>query len=151
MWGYGARWSADPSACAALADPAGASTADGWSASGPGGIVYAVVAAAPGTFNAALDDECRRWTVSSGRTTGTVTSGPAPAIDDVPAIAMATASQTVVEGGTETHSHAETVIAYLGDHVAFVAVVTDPGSPEPQLGADFAATLMKETVSALRG
>lgn len=151
-WGYGAQWSANPSRCAALADPtAGATSTDGWSASGPGGIVYAVVAAAPGDVDPAVIDECRSWTVSGGRTTGTVTLGPAPAIDHVPTVAMATASETVVEGGTKTHSHADTVTAYLGDFVAFVTVVTDPGSPNRQLGPDFAANLMAETVSALRG
>lgn len=151
-WGYGAQWSTDPLRCAALADPAaGATSADGWSASGPGGIVYAVVAAAPGDADPAVIDECGRWTISGGRTTGTVTLEPAPVIDHAPTVAMATASKTVVEGGTETRSHADTVIAYLGDYVAFVAVVTDPGSPNPQLGSDFAANLMAETVSALRG
>ena len=58
---------------------------------------------------------------------------------------------TVVEGGTETRSHADTVTAYLDDHVAFITVVTDPGSPHPQLGADFANALMVKTVAALRG
>ncbi|WP_326545452.1 DUF5642 family protein [Mycolicibacterium sp. ND9-15] len=150
-WGYGARWSTDPPICAVLADPtADATTTDGWSASGPGGIVYAVVAAAPGKADPTVIDECRRWTISGGRTTGTVTLQPAPAIDDAPTVAMATSSKTVVEGGTETHSHADTVTAYLGDHVAFVAVVTDPGSPNPQLGSDFTANLMTETVSWLR-
>ncbi|KUI43999.1 hypothetical protein AU197_21695 [Mycobacterium sp. IS-1590] len=151
-WGYGAHWTTDPERCAALADPAaGAIRTDGWSASGPGGIVYAVVAAAPGDLDPTAIDECGRWTMSGGRTTGTVTLEPAPVIDAASTIAMATSSRTVVEGGTETLSHAETVTAYLGDHVAFVAVVTDPGSPNPQLGPDFAAHLMTETVSALRG
>lgn len=151
-WGYGARWSTDPPRCAALADPtAGATSTDGWSASGPGGIVYAVVAAAPGEADPAVIDECARWTISGGRTTGTVTLEPAPAIEGAPTIGMSTASKTVVEGGTETYSHADTVTAYLGDYVAFVAVVTDPGSPNPQLGSHFTADLMAETVSSLRG
>ncbi|WP_120275755.1 DUF5642 family protein [Mycobacterium lehmannii] len=151
-WGYGAQWTTDPERCAALADPAaGANRTDGWSASGPGGIVYAVVAAAPGELDPAVIDECARWSIAGGRTTGTVTLEPAPAIDGASTVAMATSSSTVVEGGTETLSRAETVTAYLGDHVAFVAVVTDPGSPNPQLGSDFAAHLMTETVSALRG
>lgn len=64
---------------------------------------------------------------------------------------MATATTTVVEGGTETRSHADTFTAYLGDYVAFVAVVTDPGSPNPALGQEFAAQLLVKTVSALRG
>ncbi|KUH92832.1 hypothetical protein AU188_13960 [Mycobacterium sp. IS-3022] len=151
-WGYGAQWSTEPPTCAALVDPAaGAPNTSGWSASGPGGIVYAAVADAAGHVDPVTIDECGRFTVAGGRTTGTVTLGPAPVIDDAPTVALATASATVVEGGSETRSHADTVTAYLGDHVAFVAVVTDPGSPNPQLGSAFAATLMRETVSALRG
>ena len=151
LWGYGAAWSADPPRCAALAAPAGPATATGWSASGPGGIVYAVVAAYPGEVDPAVVAECEQWTVVGGRSTGSVTLVPAPALSDATAVAMATASTTVVEGGTETRSHADTVTAYLGDHIAFVTVVTDPGSPNPQLGSDFAAGLLAETVSALRG
>ncbi|RAV14038.1 hypothetical protein DQP55_09805 [Mycolicibacterium sp. GF69] len=151
-WGYRAPWRTDPAGCAVLADPtAGATSSDGWSASGPGGIVYAVVAAEPKDADPTVIDECARWTVSGGRTTGTVTLEPAPEIAGASTVAMSTASTTVVEGGTETHSHADTVTAYLKDHVAFVAVVTDPGSPNPQLGSDFAADLMGKTVSALRG
>ncbi|WP_231967496.1 DUF5642 family protein [Mycobacterium sp. E136] len=151
-WGYGARWTTDPARCAALADPAAhATSTDGWTASGPGGIVYAVVASALGDLDPAVLDECHKWTVESGRTTGTVTLESAPAIEDASTVVMATSSRTVVEGGTETRAHADTVTAYLGDHVAFVAVVTDPGSPNPQLDSEFAAHLMSETMSALRG
>lgn len=151
-WGYGAPWRTDPATCAALVDPAaGAASTSGWSASGPGGIIYAVVADGPGHFDPATIDECGRFTVVGGLTTGSVTLGAAPVIDDAPTVALATASTTVVEGGTETRSHADTVTAYLGEHVAFVTVVTDPGSPNPQLGSAFAAALMRETVSALRG
>lgn len=130
---------------------ADAASSSGWSASGPGGIVYSVVADAAAPLDPGTIDECGRFTVAGGRTTGSVTLGPAPVIDDAPTVALGTASTTVVEGGTETRSHANTVTAYLGDHVAFVTVVTDPGSPHPQLGSAFAATLMRETVSALRG
>jgi hypothetical protein len=56
-----------------------------------------------------------------------------------------------VEGGTETTSTASTFSAYLGDYAALITVVTDPGSPNPPLGQDFAADLLVETVSALRG
>nr|WP_234712942.1 DUF5642 family protein [Mycolicibacterium komanii]CRL76439.1 hypothetical protein CPGR_04472 [Mycolicibacterium komanii] len=151
-WGYGTRWTADPARCAALADPtADATSTDGWTASGPGGIVYAVVATGRGDVDRAALDECRQWTVESGRTTGSVTLESAPAIEDASTVAMTTSSRTVVEGGTETRAHAHTVTAYLGDHVAFVAVVTDPGSPNPQLDSEFTAHLMTETVSALRG
>ena len=41
--------------------------------------------------------------------------------------------------------------AYLGDYLVFVTVVTDPGSPNPALGQEFAADLLVKTVSALRG
>ncbi|SEH66129.1 hypothetical protein SAMN04489835_2580 [Mycolicibacterium rutilum] len=150
-WGYGPQWSTEPAQCAALADPVGDAAAEGWSASGPGGIVYAAVAAAPGAMDRAVVDACGQWTVSGGRTTGTVTLAPAPPLPDATTVAMSTDSTTVVEGGTETRSHAETVTAYLGDHVAFVTVVTDPGSAHPQLSAEFAATLIDKTVSALRG
>ena len=64
---------------------------------------------------------------------------------------MVTEAKTVVEGGTETNSRAHTFTAYLGDYLAFVTVVTDPGSPNPPLGQDFAAALLVKTVSALRG
>jgi hypothetical protein len=58
---------------------------------------------------------------------------------------------TVVEGGTETQSHARTFIADLDDHRCTVTVITDPGSPNPTLDAGFAADLLVKTVSALRG
>jgi hypothetical protein len=58
---------------------------------------------------------------------------------------------TTVEGGTETRSQAETFVAYLGDHAAYVTVVTDPGSSAPSLGPGFASDLLVKTVAALRG
>ena len=64
---------------------------------------------------------------------------------------MDTVAKTVVEGGTETTSTAYTFGAYLGDYLAFVTVVMEPGSPNPPLGQDFAADLLVKTVSALRG
>jgi hypothetical protein len=64
---------------------------------------------------------------------------------------MTIASTTVVEGGTVTHSHADSFTAYLGDYVVMITVVTDPGTPNPALGEDFAAGLLVKTVSALRG
>ncbi|MGV0853541.1 DUF5642 family protein [Mycolicibacterium phlei] len=150
-WGYGPQWSVDPPSCAALADPAGAAPVDGWSASGPGGIVYAVVAGASGTVDQAVLDECAHWTVASGRTTGSVALTSAPPIDSATTVAMATDSATVVEGGTETRSHADTAVAYLGGHVTFVVLVTDHGAPHPQLDAEFTASLLRKTVAALRG
>ncbi|MGE2688629.1 DUF5642 family protein [Mycolicibacterium pulveris] len=154
LWGYGPGWTADPPRCAALADPVpAATTTAGWSASGSGGIVYVVVLGAPEPVNldAALRDECLRWTVSGGQGQGVVTITPAPTVDAATTVATVTDSTTLVEGGTQTRSYAYTATAYLGSHVAFVVVVTDPGSPNPQLGQEFAAGLLVETVSSLRG
>ena len=139
----------------ALADPVtdGAVTR-GWSASGGGGIVNAVVTGSPGApvgLDHALIAECAQWNLSAGHTSGDVTFTAAPGIDGVGTVGLSTAITTVVEGGTETRAHADTFIAYLGDYVAFVTVVTDPGSPNPPLGQDFAAELLVKTVSALRG
>jgi hypothetical protein len=152
FWGVGPDWIADPPRCGALADPvAGAATTRGWSASGAGGIVYAVAAGSRATLDPSLIDECGQWTVSAGHTSGRVTIAAAPAIDGAATVGLSTTTITVVEGGTETHSHADTFTAYLGDYVAFVTVVSDPGSPNPPLGQDFAADLLVKTVSALRG
>jgi hypothetical protein len=152
FWGLAPDWTADPPRCGALADPvADATTTRGWSASGAGGIVYAVVAASKATLDPSLIDECGQWTVSAGHTSGSVTFVAAPAIDGVATMGLSTATTTVVEGGTETHSHGDTFTAYLDGYVAFVTVVTDPGSPNPSLGQDFAAELLVETVAALRG
>jgi hypothetical protein len=152
FWGLGPDWTADPLRCGALADPvADAATTRGWSASGAGGIVYAVVAGSKATLDPSLIDECGQWTVSAGHTSGSVTSVAAPAIDGAATVGLSTTTTTRVEGGTETHSHAETFTAYLGEYVALVTVVTDPGSPNPPLGQDFAAELLVKTVSALRG
>ena len=151
FWGLGPDWTADPARCGALADPiADAVTTRGWSASGAGGIVYAVVAGSAAMLDPSLMDECGQWTVSAGHTSGSVTSVAAPAVDGAATVGLSTTTTTVVEGGTETHSQSDTFTAYLGDYVAFVAVVTDPGSPNPSLGQDFTAELLLKTVSALR-
>jgi hypothetical protein len=152
FWGLGPQWSADPPHCGALADPvSGAPGTKGWSASGPGGIVYAAVAASAASPDPALLSDCAQWTASAGHTTGTVGFQPAPTIAGAATVGLATSTTTVVEGGTETHSRADTFTAYLGDHVAFVTVVSDPGSPNPQLGLRFGSDLLVKTVSALRG
>lgn len=153
VWGFRDPPVSDPPQCAVLAAPdVDAATARGWSASGPGGIVYAVVAdAASGPPSAALLADCRRWTAMSGRTTGTVTGLPGPAIDAADTVGMSTTAVTVVEGGTQTRSQTATFVAHLGQYLCFVAVVTDPGSPLPALGPGFAADLLAETVSTLRG
>lgn len=152
FWGLGADWTADPARCGTLADPvADATSTRGWSASGAGGIVHAVVAESKATLDPTLTDNCGQWAVSAGHTSGTVAAVAAPAIDGAATVGLATTTTTTVEGGTETHSHADTFTAYLAGYVAFVTVVTDPGSPNPSLGQDFAAELLVKTVSALRG
>jgi hypothetical protein len=151
LWGLGPDWTADPQRCGPLADPVAGATTQGWSASGGGGIVYAVVAASTATLDPSLIDECGQWTVSAGHTSGSITLVAAPAIDGAATVGLSTTATTAVEGGGETHSHADTFTAYLGGYVAFVTVVTDPGSPNPALGQDFATELLVKTVSALRG
>ncbi len=151
VWGFGAGWRVDPPQCAALADPAPSARTRGWSASGAGGIVYVVVADGAPALDPALLAECRQWTVAAGHTSGTVTRVDAPAIEGAQTVGLATDAQTVVEGGTQTRSHADTFTAYLGEHVAFVTVVSDPGSAQPPLGAEFASGLLVKTVLALRG
>jgi hypothetical protein len=154
QWGFGPGWIAQPPQCGTLADPvADPTTSIGWSASGPGGIIYAVVAGSPPSTrpDPATVAECAQWTLAGGRTTGTATVTARPAIDGVPTLALSAAASTVVEGGTETHSHADTITGYLTGYVVSVTVVTDPGSPNPQLGQDFAAMLMAKSVAALHG
>ena len=82
---------------------------------------------------------------------GTVTEESGPAVDAAQTVTISTEATTVVEGGTETRSRAETFIAYLGGYVCLVAVVTDPGSPYLTLDAGFGADLLTTVVSAVRG
>jgi hypothetical protein len=156
LWGFGSGWTAAPPPCAALADPAPADPgARGYSASGPGGTVYVVVAVPErGAPDAELIGDCARWTMTFKHTMGEVTLAPmseAPHIDGADTIAMTVGTRTVVESGTETDGRAVTAQAYLGDHVAFVTLVTDPGSPHPPLDSQFAGDLLVATVAALRG
>ena len=155
FWGFGPGWVTEPPQCGVLAGPAtDDATTKGWSGSGPGGIVHAVVTGSPTSpvaFDPAVLAECGQWTVISGNTTGTVNLIGAPVIEGATTVGMDTVAKTVVEGGTETTSAVYTFSAYLGDHLAFVTVVTDPGSPNPPLGQEFAADLLVKTVSALRG
>ncbi|WKG02367.1 DUF5642 family protein [Mycolicibacterium sp. HK-90] len=153
LWGFGPDWTADPAECAAPAAPE-TEPSRGWSASGSGGIVYAAVAKG-GPVHPDPDVPCEQWRVSGGHSVGTVTAVPAPAIDGAVTRGMATAVTTIVEGGTETRSHADTFTADLdseaGGYHLFITVVTDPGSPEPALDSAFTADLLVKTVSALRG
>ena len=150
VWGLAGPVEAQPVQCVELAaPPVRPDSAQGWSASGPGGIVYAVVAAAApaAPVEAAA---CQLWTATAGHTSATVRDLPAPALEAAHTVGMATAATTVVEGGTETRADADTFVAHLGQFVCFVALVTDPGSAYPRLDAAFAADLLVETVSALR-
>lgn len=151
-WGLKPGWSAEPAECGVLADPV-AGSPQGLSGSGSGGIVYVAVARAPSASgpDPGVVAACRHWSMESGRTTVTVDLLDPPAIEDAATISMATASRTIVEGGTATDLHATTATAYLGEHVAFVTVVTDPGSGPSELPPDFASTFLTQTVAALRG
>ncbi|MGA5543482.1 DUF5642 family protein [Mycobacterium sp. NPDC051198] len=160
LWGFGPDWTADPARCAAAAAP-DTEPGRGWSASGPGGIVYAAVsrekAGHPGADAPDPDTEglCEQWSVSGGHSTGTVTPIAAPVIEGAVTAGMSTAVTTVVEGGTETRSHADTFTADLhsegADYHVFITVVTDPGSPNPALDTAFTSDLLVKSVSALRG
>lgn len=155
FWGFGPGWTTEPPQCAALAGPAtDDATTHGWSGSGPGGIVHAAVTGSPTspvTLDPVLLGDCGQWTVTSGNTAGIVSLIDAPVIDGATTVGMDTQAKTVVEGGTETLSAAYTFSAYVDDYLVFVTVVTDPGSPNPPLGREFAADLIVKTVSALRG
>lgn len=152
QWGYGPNWSADPPQCGALAEPAvEPSTVRGFSASGEGGIVYAVAADGAVPVDRALLDECGQWTITSGPTTGAARLTDAPPVAGAARLGMVADTVTVVEGGTETRAHAQTFVAYEDTRLVYVTVVTDPGSPHPALGDDFAADLLTRTVAALRG
>jgi hypothetical protein len=155
FWGFRSGWTAEPPQCAALVDPtADPASTQGLSGSGPGGIVYVVVATAQGgavALDPALTAECGQWTMGYGRSSATVNVVEAPGIDGVDTLAMTSEIRTIVESGTETDSRAQTFSAYLGEHFVFVTLVTDPGSPDPPLPPEFAAQLLVKTVSALRG
>ncbi|HTZ14584.1 MAG TPA: DUF5642 family protein [Mycobacterium sp.] len=155
VWGLGADAAASPARCAALADPAGGhgQSAQGISGSGAGGIVYAVIAAAP-TGPVALDqslvNQCHEWTMTSRRATARVHLVDPPRIDGAETLGMAADITTSAEGGNEIGSRANTFTAYLGDCYAFTTVISDPGSPDSPLTPQFAANLLVKVVSALR-
>lgn len=142
-----------PQCLALAAPPVEAVATRGWSASGPGGIVFAVVAGADALTppDAGLLTECAEWTLTSAHTTGNVTVRSTRSVSEARAISMTAALSTVVEGGTQTRSRADTFVAYLGNYLCFVTLVTDPGSPGPDLPPDFAADLLVSAVAALRG
>lgn len=152
LWGFGAGWTADPAQCALLADPAPTDAgARGYSASGRGGTLRVVVAAAPAAPDPGLLAACGRWTMTFAHTTGEVTLTDPPHVDGAATVALAATTRTVVESGRQTDAHASAVQAYLDGHVVFVTLVTDPGSPYPPLDSAFTTDLLAKTVTALRG
>jgi len=154
IWGLDADVTSKPALCAALADPGKGrdQSAQGLSASGPGGIINVVVVALPDAVD--LDhnvvDACGQWTMTAARTTATVRLTDPPHIDDAETIGMVVDIKSAVESGTEIDSRAYTFIAYLGSYYAFTTLATDPGSAQPTLPAQFAADLLVKTVSTLR-
>jgi Domain of unknown function (DUF5642) len=153
-WGFGGDFDADPAQCAALANPVtGEGPPQGLAGSGAGGIVYAVVVASstPLQPDPAIVADCPRWSMTAGRTSAAVELTRAPQIEGVATVGMRTTTRTIVEGGTGTASQIQTVSAYLGDYLAFVAVVTDPGATATPLPPDFASELLVKAVAALRG
>lgn len=154
IWSLEADARADPPQCAALADPGNGreQTAQGFSASGTGGIVNAVVVALPGPvdLDRGVVGACDRWTMSDGHTTANVHLVDAPHIDGADTLGMVADTRSSVESGTEIDSRAYTFTAYLGNYYAFTTLTTDPGSALPALPPQFAADLLVKTVSALR-
>ncbi|WP_424382574.1 DUF5642 family protein [Mycobacterium sp.] len=155
IWGLGGDSASTPARCAALADPAGGhgQSAQGISGSGAGGIVYAVVAAAPSgpvSLDQQLVSQCSGWTMTSRRATARVRLVDAPRIDGAETLGMAADITTSVEGGNQIGSRANTFTAYLGDYYAFTTLISDPGSPQSPLMPQFAADLLVKAVSALR-
>ena len=154
IWSLEADARAKPPQCATLADPGNGrdQTAQGFSGSGAGGIVDAVVVALPGPVN--LDQgvvaACGRWTMIDGHTTANVRLIDAPHIDGVETLGTVADTQSSVESGTEIDSRTYVFTAYLGNYYAFTTLTTDPGSALPALPPQFAADLLVKTVSTLR-
>jgi Domain of unknown function (DUF5642) len=154
IWSLEADARAKPPQCATLADPGngGDQTAQGFSGSGAGGIIDAVVVALPGPVD--LDQgvvaACGRWTMIDRHTTAHVRLIDVPHIDGVETQGMVADTKSSVESSTEIDSRAYTFTAYLGDYYAFTTLTTDPGSALPALPSQFAADLLVKTVSTLR-
>ena len=84
-------------------------------------------------------------------TSAEVTRTEAPVIDDAVTVAWRGATRTIVEAGSETNALASTASAYFDHHVAYVTLITDPGSPHPPLDSGFVADTLAAAVAALRG
>jgi hypothetical protein len=154
IWGLDADVTSKPALCAALADPGKGrdQSAQGLSASGPGGIINVMVVALPDPVDLDRDvvDTCGQWMMTAEHTTATVRLTDPPHIDDAETLGMVVDIKSAVESGTEIDSRAYTFIAYLGSYYAFTTLSTDPGSAQPTLPAQFAADLLVKTVSTLR-
>jgi hypothetical protein len=151
LWGIGQNWNSVPPECAGLVTPITADVpVNGWSASGPGGIAYVVVAEANVGFGPPIPDGCVPWRMFTDHTDAVVAFTDAPVIAGTTTLGLATDMTSRVEGGTETHSRAETFVAYLGAYVVYAVLVTDPGASGPPLERGFASKLLVETVSAIR-
>jgi hypothetical protein len=150
FWGIAPGWSSDPAGCGALPAVAPDATTRGWVASGSGGIVYALVATATAPTPEVLDG-CATWAMTGGRTTAAVTLGDGPPISEARTVTMTAVVTTSVENGTETHSHARTLVAYTDDLAVSVTVVTDPGSDAARLPEQLPAELLGAAVQAIRG
>src|SRR6516165_8074313 len=154
IWSLEADAASKPAQCATLADPGSGrdQSAQGFSGSGTGGIVDAVVVALPGPVD--LDHNlvaaCGRWTMIDGHTTAIARLTDPPHIDGVETIGMVTDTKASVESGTEIDSRVYTFTAYLGNYYAFTTLTADPGSALPALPPQFAADLLVKTVSTLR-
>jgi hypothetical protein len=155
LWGVAGQGASTPARCAALADPTGGrgQGAQGISGSGPGGIVYAVVVAAPTglvSLDQSLVAQCRQWTMTGGRAAARVHLIDSPRIDGAETLGMATDVTNSVEGGNVILSRVSTFTAYLGTYYAFTTLVSDPGAPPSSLTPQFASDLLVKAVSALR-
>lgn len=154
IWSLEADARAKPPQCATLADPGNGrdQSAQGFSGSGSGGIVDAVVVALPGPvdLDRGVVAACGRWTMLDGHTSASVRLVDAPHIDGVETLGMVADTKSSVEAGTEIDSRAYTFTAYLGNYYAFTTLTTDPGSALPALPPQFAADLLAKTVSTLR-
>lgn len=160
-WGFGAGWSAAPEVCGRLVDPAPTdASAQGFAASGAGGIVYVMVSGVDPVSPEAID-QCRQWTMKFGHTTGTFEVSDTPEIDAVRDMAGDTVTsdtvtirgltRTSVESGTETHTQIAAAYTYVDGHVIVVSLITDPGSGHPALSPDFATELLTKATAVLRG
>jgi hypothetical protein len=153
IWGIDPDATSKPASCAVLADPGKGrdQSAQGLSASGPGGIINVALVALPDIdLDPNVVDDCGQWSMTAAHTTAAVRLTDPPHIDDAQTVGMIVDLKSAVESGTEIDSRAYTFTAYLGGYLAFTTVTTDPGSALPALPPQFAADLLVKTVSTLR-